>query len=115
MKKLFAILLTVALIVSAVCVLAACNGNKTDVAAAIEAAEKMTLEELEAASKKEFEDNPDAVFNADSLTSGIKKALSAFAEKYDWLNFANSEDVKENPDALKGKNAVYNSKKVQGT
>ena len=95
MKKLFAILLTVALIVSAVFVLASCK-EKSDVELAIEAAEKMTLQELEAASKKEFEDNPDAVFNADSLTSGVKKGIAAFIEKYDWLN--------EN-------NAKYNSKK----
>lgn len=72
------------------------SGEKSEVAKAIEAAEKMTLEELEAASRKEFTDNPNAVFNADSLTSGVKKALAAFIEKYDWLN--------EN-------NAVYNSKK----
>lgn len=95
MKKLFAILLTVALVVSAVFVLAACK-SKSEVELAIEAAEKMSLEELKEASKKEFEDNPDAVFNADSLTSGVEKAIKAFISKYDWLN--------EN-------NAKYNSKK----
>ena len=45
----------------------------------------MTLAELEAAAKAEIEANPDLTFNADSLTSGIKKALPKFEEKYPWL------------------------------
>ena len=52
------------------------------VADAIKAAEGMTIEELEAAAKKELEDNPTLTFNADSLTSGVKKALAKFEEKY---------------------------------
>lgn len=96
MKKLFATLIVVALVLTAVFALVACDNNKSDVEKAIEAAQKMTLEELEAASKKEFEDNPDAVFNADSLTSGVQKALNKFIDKYDWLT---------------ADNAKYNSKK----
>ncbi len=97
MKKLITVLLIVVFALTTVFALVACNpGNSSEVAKAIEAAQKMTLEELEAASKKEFEDNPSAIFNADSLTSGVKKALASFIAKYDWLT--------EN-------NAIYNSKK----
>ena len=56
----------------------------TGVAAVIAEAEKMSLEELEAAAKAELEANPSLTFNADSLTSGVKKALAAFEEKYTW-------------------------------
>ena len=96
MKKLFAALIVVALVLTSVFALVACDGNKSDVEKAIEAAQKMTLEELEAASKAEMEAEG-AVFNADSLTSGVEKALKKFAEKYDWLTY--------------GENANYNSKK----
>lgn len=51
---------------------------------AIAKAEKMTLAELEAAAKAELEANPSLTFNADSLTSGVKKALAKFEEKYPW-------------------------------
>lgn len=51
---------------------------------AIAKAEKMTLAELEAAAKAELEANPSLTFNADSLTSGVKKALAKFEEKYTW-------------------------------
>ena len=57
---------------------------KTEVELAIEKAQTMTLAELEAAAKAELEANPDLKFNADSLTSGIKKALAAFEKKYEW-------------------------------
>lgn len=98
MKKLITMLLAVVFAFTMVLTLVACapSEEKSEVAKAIEAAQKMTLEELEAASKKEFEENPGAVFNADSLTSGVKKALAKFIEKYEWL----TED-----------NAKYNSKK----
>ncbi len=57
---------------------------KSEVELAIEKAETMTLAELEAAAKAELEANKDLTFNADSLTSGIKKALAAFEKKYEW-------------------------------
>ena len=60
------------------------SGEKSEVEIAIEKAQGMTLEELEAAAKAELEANPDLTFNADSLTSGIKKALAKFEEKYAW-------------------------------
>ncbi|MCM1289916.1 MAG: hypothetical protein NC132_03685 [Corallococcus sp.] len=97
MKKLFAMLLVVALAFSAIFVLAACDNNKTEVEKAIEAAQNMTLAELEAAAKKELEENPGLTFNADSLTSGVKGALlgvydtdgvtlkkPGFVQKYEW-------------------------------
>ena len=60
------------------------EAEKSTVETAIEKAEKMTLEELEAAAKAELEANPSLTFNADSLTSGVKKALAAFEERYEW-------------------------------
>ena len=96
MKKLFAALVVVALVLTAVFALVACDGNKSDVEKAIEAAQKMTLEQLEEASKKEIEENPDLVWNADSLTSGVNGVLSGFIKKYEWIT---------------ADNAKYNSKK----
>jgi len=58
--------------------------EKSEVELAIEKAQTMTLAELEAAAKAELEANKDLTFNADSLTSGIKKALAAFEKKYEW-------------------------------
>ena len=96
MKKIFAALIVVVLALTSVFALVAC-GEKTETELAIENAQTMTLAELEAASKAEMEANPSYVFNADSLTSGIEKALKKFAEKYDWITY--------------GENAKYNSKK----
>ena len=103
MKKIIAALIVVALVLSSVFVLVACDKNKdkSEVEKAIEAAEKMTLAELEEASKAEIEANPKAVFYADSLTSGVEKALKKFAAKYDWLNYGDEE----------GQNAKYRSRK----
>ncbi len=98
MKKLITVMLVAVLSLTMVFALVACvdDGSKSDVEKAIAAAQKMTLAELEAASKAEMEANPSYVFNADSLTSGVKKALAKFIEKYDWITETN---------------AVYNSKK----
>lgn len=98
MKKILTVLLVVVLAMSAVIALVACTepeAEKSAVEKAIEAAQKMTLEELEAAAKKELEDNPKLTFNADSLTSGVKAVVNGFMEKYEW-----SKD-----------RMVYNSKK----
>ncbi|MBO4392737.1 MAG: hypothetical protein J5800_00185 [Spirochaetales bacterium] len=86
MKKLFAVLLIAMIAFSAF----AQGGSeapaaaKSEVELAIEKAQSMTLAELEAAAKAELEANPGLTFNADSLTSGIKKALAAFEKKYEW-------------------------------
>lgn len=63
---------------------AVAEAEKSAAELAIEKAQSMTLEELEAAAKAELEANPTLTFNADSLTSGVKKALAAFEEKYEW-------------------------------
>lgn len=57
---------------------------KSEVELAIEKAQSMTLAELEAAAKAELEAHPELTFNADSLTSGVKKALAGFEKKYEW-------------------------------
>ena len=91
-KKALALVLVLAMVFS----LAACGGGSgnntnnnsskepTTVEEKIAAAEKMTEEELVAAAKKELEDNKDLTFNADSLTSGVQKALAKFEEKYEF-------------------------------
>lgn len=118
MKKILTVLLVVVLAMSAVVALVACTpeAEKSAVEKAIEAAQKMTLAELEAAAKKEFTDNPNAYFNADSLTSGIKKALKEFTKQYDWINYGTEKVVnestgKEEEVTTKNSNASYNSKK----
>ncbi|MBR5731122.1 MAG: hypothetical protein IKX89_04190, partial [Firmicutes bacterium] len=99
-KKVLAVVLALAMVFG----LAACggggnttpanNGNNTapaepkTVAEKIAAAEKMTEAELEAAAKAELEAavaaDAKTVFNADSLTSGVKKVAAAFEKKYTW-------------------------------
>ena len=78
-KALLAALALAAL--SCVCAGACWAGSVED---AIKAAEGMTVEQLEAAAKAEMEANPGVNFNADSLTSGVKKALAKFEKKYPW-------------------------------
>ena len=101
-KKVLAVVLVLAMVLS----LAACGNSASNntpaetntanqetnttpvekepetVAEKIEAAQKMTEDELKEAALKELADNPSLTFNADSLTSGIKKALPKFAAKY---------------------------------
>ncbi len=96
MKKVLAIILALVMVLS----LAACGGKKEDegkssVQQAIEAAQKMSVEELEAAAKKELEENPDLTFNADSLTSGVNKALQGFEKKYEWMQGRWTYNVKK--------------------
>ena len=90
MKKLFAALIVVALVLGSVFALVACQDNRSEQQKLIDEASKMSREELEAASKAEIEANPGAVFYADSLTSGVEKALKKFAAKYDWLTYGDS-------------------------
>ena len=54
----------------------------------VAAASKMTLDELEAASKKEFTDNPNGTFKVVGLTSVLRSVATTVASKYDWLNYA---------------------------
>lgn len=90
MKKRFSTIISLLLVASMLLSFAGCTSKeqndptKSAAEIAIEKAQKMTLEELEAAAKAELEANPDLTFNADSLTSGIKKALAEFEKKYPW-------------------------------
>ncbi len=64
------------------------------VAGAIAAAEKMSLAELEAAAKAEFE-AAGLSYNARGITSGFKKVLAGFQGKYPWFKyepFSSSKD-----------------------
>ena len=96
MKK-FLVLLTVVL-VSVGIVFA--NGAAEEAAPldpvqdAINKAQNMTLAELEAAAKAEFE-AAGTTFQARGVTSGLKKVLAGFAEKYPWFQyepFSSSKD-----------------------
>lgn len=69
--------------------LSACGGgsNKTGTALAVENASKMTLAELEAASKKEWEENPNGTMSVVGLTSVLRSVATSVAEKYEWLDY----------------------------
>ena len=83
MKRILSLMLALTMVLSILVVgIGTAKADGSSVADAIKAAEGMTIEELEAAAKKELEDNPTLTFNADSLTSGVKKALAKFEEKY---------------------------------
>lgn len=88
-KKLLSVFLALTMVGS----LAACgsgsskSGGATSadsgaVAEAIKKAETMSEQELADAAKKELEAHKDLKFNADSLTSGVKKAMAKFEKKY---------------------------------
>lgn len=94
MKKLFAIMLAVIMIVSAVAVLAACDNNKTEVQKAIDAAQKMSLKELEEAAEAEFK-AANIKFTAQATTSGVGKVLPKFKEKYTWFDYADFSSIKD--------------------
>ncbi|MBQ9349203.1 MAG: hypothetical protein IJT94_17995, partial [Oscillibacter sp.] len=78
------VLLTACALVMAFAAMACASVPYVDVEASIKAAEKMSLAELEAAARAELEASPGTTFNADSLTSGVKKALAKFEKKYPW-------------------------------
>ena len=72
------------------------GGNKTEsvpdeeltgTAKEVAAASKMTMAELEAASKAEFEANKGETFKVVGLTSVLQKVMSTFAAKYDWVHY----------------------------
>ena len=93
MKK---ILMAAPLLAMLVTTVAACGGTtKSETAKAVEAASKMTLEELKEASKKEFEDNPNGVFKVVGLTSVLRTVMKAVAAEYDWITYEATKDDKE--------------------
>ena len=86
MKKNLCILSTL-LMAASLLTVTSCDGGQTELtgtAAVVEEASKMTLAQLEEASKKEMEASTET-FKVVGLTSTLKKALDQFCEKYDWL------------------------------
>ena len=76
--------------------LVGCGGNNgggsdeeelTGTALEVSKASKMTLAELEAASKAEFEAQPNETFKVVGLTSLLKKAMGTFAKRYNWVHY----------------------------
>ena len=59
----------------------------TGTAGAVNRANQMTLEELEAASRDEFVANPNDQFKIVGLTSTLRTAATTFASMYDWLHY----------------------------
>lgn len=94
MKKLLTIVLALVMVLSASFALIACQPTKPDdgdkeltgTAKVVAEASKMTLAELEEASKKEMEASNDT-FKVVGLTSVLDKTLQAFAKKYDWIKY----------------------------
>lgn len=62
---------------------------------AVAEASKMTLSELEAKSKEEME-NSNEKFTVLGLTSTLKKAVTTFAAKYDWIKYDESKPEESN-------------------
>ena len=85
MKKNLCILSTL-LMAASLLSITSCDGGTelTGTAAVVEEASKMTLAQLEEASKKEMEASTET-FKVVGLTSTLKKALDQFCQKYDWL------------------------------
>lgn len=97
MKKFFLVAL-IALFITGSCFAQGSSEASTPsdpVLAAIEKAQTMTLEELEAAAKAEFESSG-VTFAARGVTSGLKNVLAGFQEKYSWFQyeaFSSSKDL----------------------
>ena len=94
-------LLSVLLVAATTFSLAACGSNnggggstKEGTAGIVEEASKMTLAQLEEASKKEMEAT-DTPFYIIGLTSALGKAASTFAKKYEWIHYG-EEGVADN-------------------
>lgn len=95
MKKLITVLLVAVFALTLVFTLVACGPtNQSEVEKAIVAAEKMTLAELEAAAKAEFE-AAGIKFTAKATTSGVGKVLPKFKEKYTWFDYADFSSSKD--------------------
>ncbi len=97
MKKLLALLLVAILSVSFVFAQGGQEKSEaTDpVLSAIEKAQKMSLSELEAAAEEEFK-AAGVTFSARGVTSGLKKVLASFQEKYPWFQYEKFSSSKDN-------------------
>ena len=94
-KKAIAIVLSL-VVLAGVCFAGGTGekGGAQSVADAIAAAENMTMEELEAAAKAEFE-AAGMQFAARGSTSGVKHVLSGFKEKYPWFDYVEFSSSKD--------------------
>ena len=73
--------------------LTSCGGsNKSGTALAVEKANSMTLAQLEEASRKEWEENPNGKMKVVGLTSVLRSVATSVAAKYDWLNYVYDAD-----------------------
>lgn len=95
-------LLPFLLLATAATALAACGGGDkggdelTGTAKAVADASAMSIEELEAASKAEMEANKGDTFKVYGLTSVLKKAATALANKYDWIKYTEGAEEGDN-------------------
>ncbi len=83
--------------------LVACGDNAggddeelTGTALAVSKASKMTLEELEQASREEVEAQPGQQFKVVGLTSVLKSVAKTVAGKYDWLKYTEGKEEGDN-------------------
>ena len=67
----------------------------TGTALEVSKASKMTLEELEAASKAEVEAHPNDKFKVVGLTSVLRSVATTVASKYSWLTYEYDKDAKK--------------------
>ena len=81
--------------------------TRNEIQKAIDAANGMTLAELEAAAKAEFE-AAGVKFVAQSSTSGVGKALTKFKENYAWFDFEEFSSVKDSAAYTALSNTVAN-------
>lgn len=110
MKKLFATLVVVVMALTLVFALVACKPqqetpsgtdgklNLTVMEKKLLGAEAMSLAELEAVAKVEYETAVAAngrKFTAAGLSSGMGKVLAAFKEKYDWFDYEAFSSIKD--------------------
>ena len=91
MKKF---LLSLALVLVAALSLVGCTKKQSGTAGVVAEASKMTLAQLEAASKKEMEES-DTPFSIIGLTSALGKAATTFAKQYEWIHYG-EEGVEDN-------------------
>lgn len=96
MKKLFAAIVVVVMVMASVFTLVACQNsdNSSEVEKAIAAAEKMSVAELEKAAEEEFTAKG-IKFTAQASTSGVGKALAKFKETYTWFDYAEFSSSKD--------------------
>ena len=94
LRKILAAGLALAVLTGACFASGSAESSGESVSDAIAAAENMTLEELEAAAKAEFE-AAGLQFTAKGSTSGVKNVLAGFKEKYPWFSYTDFSSSKD--------------------